>query len=109
MWRKVALSGQGSVKLHKILILIHEVAFVFCRFFNKDLAIYCSPVTLYPIEVVLMMAFFSCLIYSYKNRFQEIKQHDKWLIDHSHHHQHPLSAPAAADLDSWIGFFLKNL
>ena len=35
--------------------------------FNKNLAINISPVTIYPIEVVLVVVF-SCLIYSYKHR-----------------------------------------
>ena len=48
-WRKVALSGQSSAKLHKIIFLL--VVFVFYCFFNKDLAIYISPVILYLIEV----------------------------------------------------------
>ena len=41
---------QSIVKLHKIIFLM--VVFVFYLFFNKNLAINISPVTLYPIEGV---------------------------------------------------------
>ena len=59
--------------------------------------VYCSPVTLYPIDVVFLLLVFCCLIYSYMNRTQEIKQNNKWLIDL--HHQ------VAADLS--IGFLTR--
>ena len=68
---------QSSVKLHRILFLV--VVFVFYRFFNKYLAICCSPVTLYPI--MRSSRSFCCLIYSYKNRIPEVKQNNAWLID----------------------------
>ena len=48
--RQSSFKWPSSVKLHKIIFLM--VVFVFYCFFNTDLAIYISPVTLYPIEVV---------------------------------------------------------
>ena len=48
------------------------------------------------------MVVFCCLMYSYKNRTQEIKQNNKWLTSASS----AAAIVAAADLS--IGFFLKK-
>ena len=63
------------------------------------------------------MVVFCSLIYSYKNRTQESKQNNKWLID-SHQHRlvkdfqfgvspvnYPESAAAVVAADFSIGFF----
>ena len=54
----------------------------FCIFtdFDKDLAIYISQVTLYPIDVVFGGGVLLFNI-GYMNRAQEIKQENEWLID----------------------------
>ena len=74
--------------------------------------------TSYPIDMVLVVVF-CCLIYSYKNRIQEIIQNNKWLIDLHHHQQqqhrrrhndqhHQSSSSLAAAADLSIRFFLKK-
>ena len=80
------------------------VVFVFHCFFYKDLAIYISPVTLYPIEVVLEVVF-CCFICSYKNRTQEIKQTNKWLIDL---YIIISSSRSRSSSRPFFGFFLKK-
>ena len=67
MWCKVALSGQSSAKLHKIIFLM--VVFVFYCFFNKDLVIYISQ-WLFVSSRLFLVVVFCGIIYSYKNRTQ---------------------------------------